>query len=167
MANDMEGAQVIDELDAQRKRWFSKNLHNDVSELAKCSLLAYQEKHWRYQTHFLLAGIHEGKPEIWTWEIRPGPVSDDKDELICCGPTRENHHFSAIGAGAHGALYFADKFHNETASPEQNILLAYHCIAGIAEQDRRVDHPIDVAVIAGAKPLFYTERELKSIPKES
>jgi 20S proteasome alpha/beta subunit len=164
VAGDMEGVQVVEEMAATGNRWFSNNpssIYSAVSELASCTRESYKKKNWKHGTFFLLAGLFKGTPSVWQWEIRNDEV------LSLVGPDKQNYHFSAIGSSRHGALYFADKFHNENATVEGNVLLAYHCLIGIAEQDRRVDHPFCLAVITKDGINFYGESELIDFSKRS
>src|SRR5208283_3931092 len=90
----------------------------------------------------------------------------ENEEVKIEGP-REQQYRVAIGACNHGAMYFATQFHRENMSIEQNVLLAFHCVAEAAKHDIRVDRPVDVLTVTRDGVSIYPESQLSGFVSRS
>jgi 20S proteasome alpha/beta subunit len=159
VSGSLDGLQVVRDFGEERIDGLSETLA--VEDLSNRMLDAYKKKGFSNETWFLLVGIKEnGRPFIWDWRFL-----SEEGEVRIEGPREQNS--GAIGACNHGALYFVKEFQRETMSVEQNVLLAFHCVAEVAKHDVRVARPIDIAVVRKSGVTRYAESQLSEFVQRS
>ncbi len=62
----------------------------------------------------LLTGVRNGEPGVYAWSLE----CDPNGHIIFSGATQRPDR-TAIGAGYHGALYFANAFHSSEMDTKQ------------------------------------------------
>jgi 20S proteasome alpha/beta subunit len=140
-----------------------KRLSQKIEHIRDLSFNAYKSLGGTERVWFLLAGFEKEEPFIYQW----GFIKDNENNLMTYGPFNQER-FSVIGAARHGALYFANEFHKDSWTVEQNLLMAFHCISEVAKHDVFVGHPIELVVVRERKPPdFVSENQLSRIKELS
>lgn len=134
----------------------SAGIHQEIPELARRVRIAYKEYERSEVSDFMVAGVQDGKPVIYTWHAHPAEASVGPASIEYCSK------FSAIGASKHGGLYFANSHLAAMVSTEQRILLAYFSVAEVGKHDPRVQGvAVGLARADGVK--VFAEEDLAGV----
>jgi hypothetical protein len=114
-------------------------------------------------TTVLLCGVSKGEPATYTWSLGRDSNGQVKFSGAQIRPER-----AGIGAGQHGALYFASAFHRRDMDTKQRILLAYFCLSEAAKHNLRVGGHIDVALVKENSAVrLFSQAELSEVERAS
>ena len=112
--------------------------------------------------YFLIGGVDPNGPFIYELRFR-----GEKKNWVGPVSVGDDRGYSAIGAAAHGALYFASEHHSPEMSKAQRLQLAHFCVAEASKQDIRIDGPVEVAVASSEAIQFITEASHPHIAERS
>jgi 20S proteasome alpha/beta subunit len=128
-----------------------------------CRHRGFEDDMW-----FLVAGIDKAGPFIY--QISFLEQERDRGEgRKWIGPLSvgQTMGYCAIGAAAHGALYFASEHHKPEMSESQRLLLAHFCLTEACKHDMRVGGPVDMAVVGNGPARFIAESDAPVIVARS
>lgn len=159
-SGDQDGYTIYKHIKAQN--WES-NLSSDINlgadEYARKMRDTYDQTGCRGRTTLLLCGVSNGEPATYTWSL--GRDSHDQVEFSGAQTRPER---AGIGAGQHGALYFASAFHRREMDTRQRMLLAHFCVSEAAKLDPRLGGHVDLALVKENSPVrFFSQDELVKV----
>jgi hypothetical protein len=107
---------------------------------------------------FVLGAFDGRTPCMYEWYFL------EKQTIL---PRRSELDIVAIGARKHGALYFSHAHHKADMNDQQRALLAHFCISEAANQDPRIDRPVDIAVVRPEGARMLAPEELSEYERAS
>jgi 20S proteasome alpha/beta subunit len=123
---------------SEREKWdISGSFYEQATKFSKKLECVYLNS-YSAEISFLFCGIEKTEPLIYTWSSR----GDQVHGMI---PATEGR--SAIGFPRHGAMYFIHTHHTREMDVNQLIRLCYFSLSQAVSHDRRLNGPVDIAII--------------------
>lgn len=137
----------------------SSDIHLGANEYACKMRDTYDQTGCQGDTTILLCGVSNGEPATYTWSL-----GRDNNGRVKFSGAQIRPGRAGIGAGQHGALYFASAFHRREMDTRQRILLAHFCVGEAAKLDPRLGGHVDLALVKENGPVrFFSQDELVKV----